>query len=622
MVASVLLRTRLLLAAAVLVGAAGAQSSSASLQLPRDSDSQESETSSLVIHQSVRRVVLDVVVSDANGGPVSGLTAEDFSIAEDGKTQRIRSFDVHDFDLISNSLPKHPDSLPANTFVNVPTAPERGPLYVLLLDILDMSVDDQPVAREQLMKFVKSKPLGTRFAIFVLSDGLYLVQGFTEDRNLLADAVNPKNPRSHIPRIFLYADNFQPFYSATRALIGIAKFLTDLPGHKNVIWLSASFQSAILPSSDAAVEGLSASEDIKEMTDTLARGQIAVYPVDVRGSVVTHVSTQPGGMGMVTTSDSTALNASYLTEREIADATGGRAFYGTNDLAGALTEATEVGGHYYTLSYSPSNQNYNGGLRHVRVELAKRGYHLAYRRSYYGNPSYGNAGPANSGLANSGLANSGLANSDLANTRSAGTEPASLLSRSELEPLQMARPADSLFPNMQHGAPVAHQLLFRAHIRAVAPPAKATPAQMESLADQAAYFGERRPNRPAKPLRPIQLQKYQIDYTVAARYPALEMAAAAYDADGKMLNVVVQRVAEDSEQLSNETMRQAIYRMQQQFDVPTTAVSVRVAVRDVTTDNVGSLEINLPLAREERAADAGVGSSAAPSDQTNTEKQP
>jgi VWFA-related protein len=91
-------------------------------------------------------------------------------------------------------------------------------------------------------------------------------------------------------------------------------------------------------------------------------------------------------MGMVTSSDSTDLNASYLTERGIADATGGRAFYGTNDVAGALTEATEVGGHYYTFSYSPSNLNYNGHLRHIRVELAKRGYHLAYRRSYYGNP--------------------------------------------------------------------------------------------------------------------------------------------------------------------------------------------------------------------------------------------
>jgi hypothetical protein len=185
----------------------------------------------------------------------------------------------------------------------------------------------------------------------------------------------------------------------------------------------------------------------------------------------------------------------------------------------------------------------------------------------------------------------------------------------------MARPADSLYPNMQHGAPVAHQLLFRAHIHALAPPAKATAAQMASLADQAAYF-ERRPGHTAKLLRPIQLQKYQIDYTVAARYPTLELAAAAYDADGKMLNVVVQRVMEDSSQLADETTREAIYRMQQQFDVPTTAVSMRVAVRDVATDNVGALEINLPLAREERTAGTGVGSTARPSDQTDTEKQP
>jgi VWFA-related protein len=643
MVVSVSLRTRLLLAAALLVGTAGAQSNPASSQLPAnldsqkldsqkldsqkldsqkldspDLDSQKSEASGLVIHQSVRRVIVDVVVSDVNGKPVPSLTADDFSIAEDGKSQRIRSFDVHDFDLISGSLPRRPASLPANTFVNVPTGPERGPLYVLLLDLLDMSVDEQPVARQQVMKFIRSKPLGTRFAIFVLSDGLYMVQGFTEDRNALVDALDVKNPRAHLPRIFLYADNFQGFYSVTRALIGVAKFLADLPGHKNVIWLSASFQSAIMPSSDPAVEGLSASEEIKEMTDTLARGQIAVYPVDVRGTVVTHVGTSVGSSGVVTTSDSTALNASYLTEDEIARATGGRAFYSTNDLAGALTEATETGGHYYTLTYSPSNQKYDGRLRHIHVELAKRGYHLAYRRSYYGEP-----GPANSGPANSGPANSSRADSLVVNTGSAGAGSASTLSStSELEPLQPARHVNSLLPNMQHGAPVAHQLLFWAHIHALAPPAKATAAQMAGLADQAAYFGEHRPNHPSKPPRPIQLQTYQIDYTIAARYPALELAAAAYDADGKMLNVVVQRAAEDNAQLSDEAAREAIYRMQQQFDVPTTAVSVRVAVRDVATDNVGALEINLPLAREERTVEAGVGSAASPPDQTNTEKQP
>src|SRR5271165_5263131 len=577
MLASVLFRPSLLLAAALVVGTVGSQRNAASSQTPAGRDAPQSEGSGLVIRQSVRRVIVDVVVSDSNGQPVSGLTADDFSVAEDGKPQRIRSFDIHDFDVISESLPKRPAFLPPNTFVNVPSGPERGPLYVLLLDILDMSVDDQPVAREQLMKFIRSKPLGTRFAIFVLSDGLYLVQGFTEDRNALADAVNPKNPRSHIPRIFLYADNFLPFYSATRALTGIAKFLDGLPGHKNVIWLSASFQSAIMPSSDSAVEGLSASEEVKEMTDTLARGQIAVYPVDVRGVVVTHVGTHPGGMGMVTTSDSTALNASYLTEIGIADATGGRAFYGTNDLAGALVEATETGAHYYTLTYSPSNQKYDGRLRHIHVEMAKRGYQLAYRRSYYGNPSTAEPEPSRS-----------------------------LRAAADLEPLQVARPADSLFPNMQHGAPVAHQLLFRAHIHALAPPAKATAEQMASLADQPAYFRERRRDHPAKPLRPIQLQTYEIDYTVAARYPTLELAAAAFDADGKILNAVVQRVAEDGAPLSSETAHEAIYRMQQQFDVPVSAVSLRVAVRDVATDNVGALEVNLPLAPEGQTTNAAL----------------
>jgi VWFA-related protein len=594
MVASALFRTRLLLAMALCVGTVGAQKENAAAQTSANPDSAKTNTGdliirgspdaqkdagNLIIRQNVRRVILDVVVSDSTGKPVSGLTAADFSIAEDGKPQHLRSFDVHDFDFISAALPKHPASLPTNTFVNVPSGPERGPLYVLLLDLLDMSVDDQPVAREQVMKFIRSKPLGTRFAVFVLSDGLYLVQGFTEDRNRLADAVNPKNPRSHIPRIFLYADNFQPFYSATRALTGIARFLADLPGHKNVIWLSASFQSAVMPSSDPSVEGFSASEEIKETIDTLARGQIAVYPVDVRGTVVAHVGAQPGstgmgGTGMVTTSDSTALNASYLTERGIADATGGRAFYGTNDIASALTEATEVGGHYYTLTYSSSNQNYNGHLRHIEVELAKRGYHLAYRRSYYGNPESVQPEPAEQNHLTSGL-----------------------------KPPPPTKPSSSLYSNMQHGAPLAHQLLFRAHIHALAPPAKATAQQMAHLAEQPA-FRDGHANRASKPLRPIQLQTYEIDYTVAARYPALELAAAAFDADGKMVNGVIQQAEEDRDEALSGDREDGIFHMRQQLDVPTTAVSVRLAVRDVATDNVGALEISLPLAREDKTTAA------------------
>ncbi len=126
MVPSVFLRSRLLLAVALFVGSACGQTTLVITGQQASTDDQISESGDLVFRQSVRRVIVDVVVSDANGKPVSGLSAGDFSIAEDGKPERVRSFDVHDFDSVSDSLPEHPAFLPTNTFVNVPSGPERG----------------------------------------------------------------------------------------------------------------------------------------------------------------------------------------------------------------------------------------------------------------------------------------------------------------------------------------------------------------------------------------------------------------------------------------------------------------------------------------------------------------
>src|SRR5436305_7200389 len=88
----------------------------------------------LVLKKTVRRVVVDVVVRGADGKPVHGLSAKDFSVLEDGKPQSVLSFDVHEFNQSSISIPSSTPALPPNTFVNVPTAPERGPLYVILYD--------------------------------------------------------------------------------------------------------------------------------------------------------------------------------------------------------------------------------------------------------------------------------------------------------------------------------------------------------------------------------------------------------------------------------------------------------------------------------------------------------
>jgi VWFA-related protein len=568
MFAAILLRGRLRLAGALIACCAG-NLTAQSVFPPSSAERGKTQGTELVFKTSVRRVIVDVVVSDSLGKPVSGLTAEDFSVAEDGKAQKIRSFDIHNFDPLSDSLPKLPAILPANTFVNVPAGPERGPLYILLLDLLNMDVSDQPAARKQLLEFIHNKPEGTRFAVFLLSDRLYQVQGFSEDRNLLAEAVDPKNPRCRIPKIFLYADNYRPYISTPGVFAKLGEYLADLPGRKNLIWFSGSFPSAIMPSSDPGTEALNVNDQIKEATDSLTRGRVAVYPVDVRGVVATgpmssDATSPASGSGLAADA---MLNATYMTEEEIARSTGGRAFHSTNDLASALTAATETGGRYYTLTYSPGNQNYDGRLRHIQIELSKRGYRLEYRRSYYANANY--------------------KKTEAAKERASATE---------LAPLGLTKTADSLYPNMQHGAPMAHQLLFRAHIHTLAAAATATREQMAKLVDQDEAIRERRKEGAAKPSRSSKLQTYQIDYTIAARYPLLEVAAAAYDDDGKILNAAIQRVIEEGARFPDAKKGGAIYRVQQQFDVPVNAATVRVAVRDVATDNVGALEIKLPLA--------------------------
>jgi VWFA-related protein len=468
--------------------------------------------------------------------------------------------------------------------MNVPTRQERGPLYVILFDMLNMKVEDQATARLQLLRFIRDKPEGARFAIFVLSDGLRLIQGFTADQVQLFTAMDPRTPRPHVPRLFLYADNFGvgEVSVVASAFSTIARFLDGLPGRKNVIWVTGSLSSSILPTGDSEDEAVTYSDEIKRAVDAMARSQVAVYPVDVRGVMTTHVGTSPGmgkgGAAMMTTSDSSVMEASYATEEEVARATGGHAFYSSNDLKEALTQATETGSEYYTLSYSPTNQNYDGRMRKIGVELSQRGYRLAYRRAYY--------------------ADTGYADTD---SRRRGKGHAS---DPEAAP---RKPVDSLIANMQHGAPLAHDLLFRAHIQRVGAPAKATPAQMSNLEKQLAFFGARPKNGRAKALPPVPLQTYAIDFAVMVQRPkgadasqatALEFAAVFYDAEGQMLSATVQSALEGTTTGQNEASEKPVYHAQQQIDAPLNAASIRIAVRDVSTDRVGAMEVTLPLAPE------------------------
>lgn len=381
------------------VSSAQQNSDSSSSQSPPHAQSGEPFTFKL----NVNRVVVDVVVTDSNGRPVQGLTKQDFFLSEDEAPQDILSFDAHTLDSHPGYFSKLP-ALPPNTFVNIATEPERGPLYLLFLDLVNISEEDQPYARQQLLRFVQSKPEGTRFALFVLSDGLHLVQGFTADRNTLYTALDPAHSVPHVPRIFLLARNYGrgDALTITSAFKAIALFLEGLPGRKNIIWVSGLFPLDLFPHNDDRPD---LRADSQEILDALARSESAIYTVDVAGVQVFPPGRQTGaapgagpasGPPGVVVSDTqtissqmqiastvgTPISENNNVQDVVATMTGGRSFYGRNDLAKMLEDATEEGSSYYTLTYAPSNKNFDGKLRKIRVNLSQKGYRLEYRRGY------------------------------------------------------------------------------------------------------------------------------------------------------------------------------------------------------------------------------------------------
>lgn len=189
---------------------------------------------------------------------------------------------------------------------------------------------------------------------------------------------------------------------------GLAAWLSKFPGRKNVYWLSSGFPlqaeasgylgTGALSMHPGNVDNLSAELLLMQqaMDKRLEGARVAIYPIDVRGVTGSDI---PGVDSSDTSGGLYVNNPRALSEQQakfdrvngsiraemmdIAQSTGGIARFNNNDVAGILTEDFSQSQNYYTLSYSPSNTNWNGNYRRIDLALQQKGYHLTYRRGYY-----------------------------------------------------------------------------------------------------------------------------------------------------------------------------------------------------------------------------------------------
>lgn len=572
-------------------------------------------------------VTVDVVVTDSRGHSVKGLSKEDFQVQENLEPQDLASFREFGNSTVEPSKPVASAPPPPNVFNNNDNTTADQPMVVILLDFLNTDLADQQYAIRQLAKFLRTKPAGTKFALFLLTERLQMLEGFTSDENLLLATLNSKSaqPRisSELQRMdlssliestkqqALISPNLEQGVQAltnqqatldaaqldrrtlvtTDGFAALAHYLTATPGRKSLIWLSGSFPLTFLANDKPNVDTATLttvqntySDLVRKTTNLLAESHVAVYPVNARGMDVAvlpgvdenpnpQVTGLPGSMVPaiahvstgVTNQASSMTAPSDLQKRmdelekgrltgdsameQVASETGGKAFQNTNDLTQAMQTAADLSSHYYLLTYSPKKQMRNGAFRSIKVSLARKGYHVAYRRGYY------------------------------------AVDRQTASAKSDLK-IAINSAA------MEQGLPQARQMVFAARVVPAGKPHKA--ASPSSAGGSGAK----------EPL--VELQRYSVDYAIAASELRFGAKGASHTADLILMAVAFGdkgAVLSQNAIESATTLNAAAYkdtqigglRMHQEFEMPATATSMRLGIVDVVSGHLGTLELPLPL---------------------------
>ncbi len=453
----------LILASVISGPSSAAQSPAVPVQQPVPATSApatEGNAGATVLHENANLVLVDVVVTNRDKA-VHGLERQRFHVFEDGHEQAIASFDEHRAPDVGAAGPMplmKRTPLPPHTYTNIPDYPEASAVNVLLLDGLNTPLNDQINVRLKMIQYLgKIKP-GTSLAIFGLSSRLRMIAGFSTDLAALTEALKSRRttrqqstvldsekmaqeagttavgqenmntptasginspvsvsnttgnngPMDAVAAAQMFQAEVASGQTDQRVLITLdalqqlARYLSAIPGRKNVIWFSGSFPSWIPADRSLGLQAfrpLSGNmEMIRETTEMLSDARISIYPVDARGlmapSQFNAKNTPPTGNTYTPGTNWTPFATEVRNERDqtvreqatmqqIAQDTGGKAYIDTNDFADAVAEVVENGSSYYTIGYVPDRKRFDGEFHTFKVRLENATYKLAYRRGYY-----------------------------------------------------------------------------------------------------------------------------------------------------------------------------------------------------------------------------------------------
>lgn len=439
------------------------------------SNAPSSQDTGFSLKMTSRLVDVGLVAYDKKGHPVTDLKAEDFEIYDNGHKQEIRFFNQ-----AAGQAPGQAAGATAQTASGAPAradaenrnftnrAPDpaggtstiaatEGNATVLLIDESHIAWNDLNNARSQMLKFLGTLAptervglysmtgLGFRVLVEITTDHATLMarlkaftpkaqsasqaqdeemrnrQQFNEVHNTSdLNSVNgnhtdvPDADQPVDPQLLTMGSN--PARASLIILTSVARHLSAIPGHKNVVWVSSDNvfadwqdQAVAIDKSPKFVESfaLHAQEamndaraavypfDVSQLESAAITADIQHRNVELTQAAADNAATAAAGSGVANTATARNMTGGRISAemsqdlhpiqgsiRQVAAATGGRTIRRSGDLAGELSEIVDDGHATYQLSFAPQGQA-DDQYHTITVKLSgRKGLNLRYRSGY------------------------------------------------------------------------------------------------------------------------------------------------------------------------------------------------------------------------------------------------
>lgn len=399
-----------------------------------------------------RLVDVGIVAYDKKNHPVTDLKLEDFEVYDNGRKQQVRFFSQFASEAAPPTAPT-----PEHAYSNrapeagspAAAAPETG-ATVLLMDESHIAWGDLTHAKQEILKFLGTVAPGERVGLYTITrTGFKVLMEITTDHAALIARLQKWMPTAQsvsqaqdeemrnrqqfnevhsvtdlnsvngnqvdIPDSastvdpLLRSEGSNPARASLIILEGVARHLTAVAGHKNLVWVSTDNVFADWQNQAVGIDKSPKSLDSFALRaqEAMNEAHVAVFPMDVSqlesaainadvrtrnvelNQAAMDTATLAGGTvgrnmapGRITAEMQQDMHPIQGPIRQVADSTGGRVIRRAGDLASELAAVVLDGHATYLLSFSPQGEA-DGQYHNIAVKLtSRRNLTLRYRNGF------------------------------------------------------------------------------------------------------------------------------------------------------------------------------------------------------------------------------------------------